>query len=634
MRKVKSLILIQALLILSTFSVRGFSSEQGNEDTNPPLFLPPLFSIDPGEYISSDPFDGLGIAREPDDIMLPLLAVTSQIDSLDLGLPTIEERFQELGFSSAQVFPFSIKVVDEEAKRFQITLGYPEATSITFTVSPEGIYNPEGTLVGDCWEVELNGEQFTIQMKEENMDLEVTIIPKEGRFPVNGHFVKQFSLGKFRGEVRLESDADNSFLSVKLENPEHFRASARIDSEEIVLRGFLNWGDDLTDEDNRVEVQSFRIGKDGIEIDGELKWTVRDMYTLTFDLGEEAYLRIASSHESSREFVGDLVTMLAGDEEVQAHFRRNNPRITEEEIRMVLEYMINKAGEDLGEILAEISSGQTNVSVPESLRFFLNLSQEPQTGEKIAEIILPLIAEIATLELNAYPEIKEATITFSVGDIIDEEGNNRFLLSIGIQDRNGDLLGVVAVGNPTGMSSFRVATSFARGLEALTLTAGGLEIELSREGIEIGSSESEEHTLAFAIFEELMGKELGTSPLEWNFRYVYNGEWELELTRTLPISTQGEATQKGKEESDCSKLFVILGNNGLEDFGIRVPFVAGGIIEVSPKEIAYELGGDGYHFEFRGGNGGWEFEFAVSIGERDEVEEDESLINENNNSTG
>ena len=56
---------------------------------------------------------GLGIAREPDDIMLPLLAVTSQIDSLDLGLPTIEERFQELGFYTRRLDdPVLIHVYD------------------------------------------------------------------------------------------------------------------------------------------------------------------------------------------------------------------------------------------------------------------------------------------------------------------------------------------------------------------------------------------------------------------------------------------------------------------------------------------------------------------------------------------
>jgi hypothetical protein len=521
--------------------------------------------------------------------MLPLLLPPSEEPwGEELRLENrLDDFFQELGLSSpdpcyTRFFPFSIKLIDEEAKKFQITLGDPKATNITFTISPEGIFTPEGTLIGDYLEIELDGQQFGIQIENEEGSLELTILPKEGHFPITGNLARRFTLGDFRGEVRLETDAENPALHIKLENPNHFRASAEIEPEKIFTRGVLIWGNDG---EHRLEVKSFEISEDGIEIEGETRMAINDIYTVTLKLGEDASLAI-TPEEVKQEMIEDVVTALLNDEMVRAHFRRNNPRITEEEMRMVLEYMVFKAEKDLGEILARVASGQRSITVPESLQFFLNLSSQPHLGEKIAEVVLPVITGLAALEFNAYQDIKEAKIVLSAGDIRDEEGNDRLLWSIGVEDRNGEILGVVTIVDSTYLSSVKVATSFARGLQAVAFKAGGLEIELSREYIEIGSAESTHYTQAFAIFQELWGKPIGTRALEWNFRYSYDGKWELKFTRTLPSSSGEEATQDENNDTRRAEFSFILGYNGSNfnlDFGLKVPFL-GGTLEVNPQE--------------------------------------------------
>lgn len=533
-----------------------------------------------------------------------------------INLPTLLERWREIIgedflrpdlLPTTQAFPFSIQIVDPDRRIFELTLGFPEH-NVRVKVSPEGIYDSQGIFRGSMLTVELDGRHYVIQVGQATSgsgEIKITITPQSEGFPIKGSYQKEFRLGDFRGEIKIDGEGDNPVLSITLGNPEVEGGLTASPEGGLSIGGTLQLGEEEEAlGKGELAIKSFQITENGVVIDGGLTWRlVRGVYTLTLQLGEKNYLEITKTEE-------EVLDELAQDEGIRERLVGELlPGMTEEEIREELKRKlkgeVDKIIGDLKEVLKGLQAGEV-VKVPDSFYFFLRLGQTSASYEKIMKLVLPLVLGRLALELSASPEMLEAKLVFSLTEAEDERGNPKIIWGIGIQRENGEIKGIFTATDSQGLNSMEIVASVAQGVESVLFRHKDLEARFTQLGFEFGTTEG----ITSAPWASVLEKMKERSGLTWRLSYAYEGGWELRLNYGIPYTT----VKDGKKEETVLKTFFILSPQGVERFGIALP-VGEGILEITPTQLTYTVKGEDYSFKGVLGPKGLRLEFEVQIGD-------------------
>lgn len=530
------------------------------------------------------------------------------IVSPPIEVPTMREWWENLGLTQPrQAFPLSIEVIDPEHQSCRLIFGDPEGSNVSVEVSPEGIRSPEGTLVGPDFTLEVNGQEISISVEtiEENGKeaFNIIITPQSPGFPIQGQYSREFTLGHLQGEINVNGSASQPTISITLRNPNHgeLEMEATPEGPSFSAQGRL----DIGEEDGYGRVTgSIRIQDGRIEIDGGPTWRLtQGGYTVELKIGE--YLRVTQNEQE------------LSSSDVAEAMRARFPGMSEEERRKLLEKHLQDSVEELQQALARALRGEV-VQVPDSLKFFLNLGRSSQEQQKIMEAVLPIIMGRTALELSAEPDMREAKLVFTLADAEDENGNPKVIYGIGIRDTNGEIKGIFSATDSTGRTALEIVHSFTQGLQRVMLQSGGLEMVFTPQGWEVGSAQGGGDLLSRmrAITQPGFG---------WRYSYSRTDGWALELSYTVPYK-DSEDSKEDKDHPRTLRSFVIVGPQGLQDLGIRLP-LGGGILELTLEGASYEVERRGLMFRGTVGGGGFEIEFAIPIGEPENGGSSKNILN-------
>jgi hypothetical protein len=508
-------------------------------------------------------------------------------------VPTMEEWWRDIGLTNPQeIFPFSIEVIDETQKVCRLIFGDPNGSNVSIEVSPEGIRSPEGTLVDPDFTLEVDGQQVSISVEtiNENGDeaFNIIITPQSSGFPLQGQYSRSFTLGHLQGEINVNASAAQPAISITLRNPDHAEMSVETtpDGPRFSATGVVNVGEEAGDYGRLTATVRIHDGK--IEIDGRPTWRLsRGGYTVELKIGE--YLQVS---QDSEELISDL------DEVLGPHL----PGMSDEERRKFLQGKLQDSVEELQQALARAFRGEA-VQVPDSLKFFFNLGTTPEEQEKIMEAVLPIVMGKVALELSADRDMREAKLVFTLAEAEDENGNPKIIYGIGIRDENGEIKGVFSASDSTGKNALEIVHSFAQGLQKVMLRSGGLEMSFTPDGWAVGSAQGN----------DLISRMRATTEPGFGWRYSYSRRdgWALELSYSIPY--QAEEEKEDENRPRTLRSFIILGPQGLQELGIRLP-LGGGILEWTPRRVSYTMQREGAMVRGTVEGGGFSLEFEIPIG--------------------
>ena len=366
------------------------------------------------------------------------------------------------GSHEGEALPLSIEVIDEESNVLRVTIGEENRSQVSFTVSPEGLYDAEGIFRDQNYSFEFGEGQFSVSVEDNNSELSFRIKENSG---TNVIFRKDFDWENFglSGEFEVEIDSEGPSFIFKINNPDHLGLEVEASSQEVDLSGTIDLGT------IGLGVRSVSRKDGQLSLEGDLDWEIGGGYQISLSLGDVPSLEI------TREDVEDARNSLLEDSGVSKEVTESYGDMNEQEICDFIDGMLGDllTGEG-GDALADLVDGSSLdelEKIPESLSFFLALGNNPDVGGKIMEIVMPLVARKLALELSLDQEGAEAKLIFSFNQLRAADGVEHGIIGIAVQRSEDDTRGIFTVADSQGICSAEVITSFAHGLEKVYLKA-------------------------------------------------------------------------------------------------------------------------------------------------------------------
>ncbi len=489
--------------------------------------------------------------------------------------------------------PVSLEIINKEEKVFKLTLGDKDISSISFVVKPDGIYDLGGIFKGATAEFEWKKERFSISAYGEQDILKISLKPFASNLTPQLIYTKDFSLGVFEGKAKFSLINNKPCVEIELGDKKEGESSISIDPDEVLL-DFSSEIPAGTSGITSIEADSFSIA--GGKIKGNLVLSFdEDGQSVVLSLGANSYFEV-SRDGTVREIIDAFFSELAEEmckiiKESPDEFDGMDSDTTVEDIKKILWDATGDNLDGLAKSIEEINEQRQGLVVPAYFRFLMNFSE--QENKRHCELILPLIAKALALKADFGLDVQEVSFISSL-----DEARGDQTIEVGYTNDQGNDSLFLKVTELSSVSMAQLSISPANGIESIGWIAGGLRGEINLSGFEIGSIE--DSMLGLSAFDVLFGRfNSENEGISWQLRYNFPRSADLDLD--IPFNALGLKD---------SYLLLGVGTSGL-DFGLKFPFVAGGMLKVTNKGFEYKLNRNNIVLAFSGGGGVWEIKFGA-----------------------